>query len=314
MSTVMVIMPTHNRGYCIADSIKSVLKQSLKDLILIVVDDASSDETESIVSEMAKQEARLIFVRRDKPNNEVKTASNAINFGLKHILFDQANSTLEKKILYITQVHSDDFLHIHSIEKRVATLKHESAGAVYTDALAFDLVKQESRLLQGKETSSLKDLLIRTHVQTIPNFTMMWKKDLVKDIMSKNSYEFYDPSIGSSEDIDVSSKTIVYCMQHSLDIRYIKGYVGSFYRINPVSLARQRTWKEAKKNFDYVEKKYFSCVGVIQNNFRRFLIRPTHSLPFKFRRRFLTNLENRIYKKRFTALDTALEKNIFWFN
>lgn len=46
---VSVIIPTFNRGYCLAESIRSVLDQSFTDLELIVVDDGSTDNTQEVV-------------------------------------------------------------------------------------------------------------------------------------------------------------------------------------------------------------------------------------------------------------------------
>ena len=44
---VSVIIPTFNRAYCLADSIKSVLDQ--KGFELIVVNDGSTDDTDKIL-------------------------------------------------------------------------------------------------------------------------------------------------------------------------------------------------------------------------------------------------------------------------
>lgn len=55
---VSIIMPTHNRGYCIARAIRSVLDQTMADLELIVVDDGSTDDTRDVVSRVADPRVR----------------------------------------------------------------------------------------------------------------------------------------------------------------------------------------------------------------------------------------------------------------
>ena len=48
---VSVIIPTFNRGYCLEESIRSVLQQSFADFELIVVDDGSTDNTSELVGQ-----------------------------------------------------------------------------------------------------------------------------------------------------------------------------------------------------------------------------------------------------------------------
>ena len=50
MPKVSVVIPTFNRADTIGDSIKSVLEQTFKDFEVIVVDDGSTDGTESVVA------------------------------------------------------------------------------------------------------------------------------------------------------------------------------------------------------------------------------------------------------------------------
>ena len=57
---VSVVIPSYNRGYCMAACIASVLAQTLGDFEIIVVDDASSDDTRERVAAIA--DARISYV------------------------------------------------------------------------------------------------------------------------------------------------------------------------------------------------------------------------------------------------------------
>lgn len=60
---ISIIMPTYNRGYIIEKAIQSVINQTYKNWELIVVDDASEDNTENIVK--AIKDSRIVYLRND---------------------------------------------------------------------------------------------------------------------------------------------------------------------------------------------------------------------------------------------------------
>ena len=59
-------MPAHNAGKTIASAIESVIAQSYDQWELLVIDDCSTDDTVSIVSEYAKKNKRIKILHTDK--------------------------------------------------------------------------------------------------------------------------------------------------------------------------------------------------------------------------------------------------------
>lgn len=78
MERVSVIIPTYNRENTIKRSIKSVLEQSYSNIELIVVDDASKDDTMQIVESI--EDPRIIYIKLDKNVG----AAGARNAGVKN--------------------------------------------------------------------------------------------------------------------------------------------------------------------------------------------------------------------------------------
>ena len=66
--TVSIIIPTYNRKLLIGRSIRSVLNQTYRDFELIIVDDASTDNTEEVVSSF--NDERIKYVRHEKNKGE----------------------------------------------------------------------------------------------------------------------------------------------------------------------------------------------------------------------------------------------------
>ncbi len=61
---ISVVLPTLNRAALLPESIESVLKQTERNLELIVVDDGSSDSTGEIIERYAQQDRRITWIRQ----------------------------------------------------------------------------------------------------------------------------------------------------------------------------------------------------------------------------------------------------------
>ena len=64
---VSVVIPTRNRCIRLLDAIASVRAQTGVQVEIIVVDDASSDDTMRLLSELSLEESRLRYVRNESP-------------------------------------------------------------------------------------------------------------------------------------------------------------------------------------------------------------------------------------------------------
>jgi glycosyltransferase involved in cell wall biosynthesis len=61
---VSVVIPTYNRASLLGRAIKSVLEQTYQDFEIIVVDDASTDNTEEVVRNL--RDRRIRYLRHEK--------------------------------------------------------------------------------------------------------------------------------------------------------------------------------------------------------------------------------------------------------
>jgi glycosyltransferase involved in cell wall biosynthesis len=59
------MVPVFNTGRFVADPIKSILAQDLRDLELIVIDDGSTDDSPRILRELAASDSRMRLVCRE---------------------------------------------------------------------------------------------------------------------------------------------------------------------------------------------------------------------------------------------------------
>jgi glycosyltransferase involved in cell wall biosynthesis len=96
---VSVIIPTHNRSDALVRALTSLKKQTYTNLEAVIIDDASSDDTQSKVG-LFEAHLRILYFR----NNENQGASRTRNIGLQKAtgeyfaLLDDDDEFLETKI------------------------------------------------------------------------------------------------------------------------------------------------------------------------------------------------------------------------
>ena len=120
---VSVIIPTYNRANLVEKAIKSVLNQTYQDFEIIVVDDASTDNTEEVIKNFSNKRIKYIKCKKNKGD------SFARNTGIKIA-----------KGEYIAFLDSDDEWLREKLEKQIKVLdnKPPEVGAVYSDVLYID--------------------------------------------------------------------------------------------------------------------------------------------------------------------------------
>lgn len=108
---ISVIVPCYNLAGYTRKCVDSILKQTYKNIELIVIDDGSTDETPEILQEYADKDKRVVFVRQKNQG-----AGVAINYAVSI-----ANGN------YITFVDNDDWIEESMYEKLHTALVENSA-------------------------------------------------------------------------------------------------------------------------------------------------------------------------------------------
>jgi len=111
MPIASIIIPTCNRDAALARAVNSALSQSISDTEVIVVDDASQDQTAEVLNELLRMDDRLRVLQLPIP------------LGLSGGL--QRNEAVKMaRGEYIAYLDDDDVLTYRSIEARIEFLRH----------------------------------------------------------------------------------------------------------------------------------------------------------------------------------------------
>jgi glycosyltransferase involved in cell wall biosynthesis len=123
MPRVSIFMSSYNHAQYLRESIESVLAQSFRDFELFIVDDASTDESWSIIQEYTDKRIKAL---RNPVNRNDKVMMN-------RVIREMAAGE------YIAVHHSDNAWEPGKLETQVAFLDaHAEIGAVFTRAAVVD--------------------------------------------------------------------------------------------------------------------------------------------------------------------------------
>ena len=115
---VSVIVPAYNAASTVQETLRSVLAQTFSRIEVIVVDDGSTDDTATVVAEIADQDARVRLERQ--PQYGVATARN-------HAIQCASGE-------FIAPMDADDLWHPTKLERQLERFKggEPDLGLVYS--------------------------------------------------------------------------------------------------------------------------------------------------------------------------------------
>jgi glycosyltransferase involved in cell wall biosynthesis len=95
---ISIVMPTYNRSRLITRSIESVLRQSYRTFELIIVDDASTDDTESVVGAFSDERLRYIKHKKNRGANAARNTGIRASSGNYIAFQDSDDEWLPEKL------------------------------------------------------------------------------------------------------------------------------------------------------------------------------------------------------------------------
>ena len=175
---VSIITPTYNFQRYIEECILSVVKQTYKNWEMIIVDDASTDNTLKIVN---------FYLRKDK---RIKLIKHRKNWGIRR-LKDTYNQALKiSRGKYIAILEGDDFWPSYKLEKQINSLENTNAVLSFGDCIliseegyGFDILHHTHNkdLLENNPVGSILPLFASLDFNFAP-VTVVIRKDVLMKI------------------------------------------------------------------------------------------------------------------------------------
>jgi glycosyltransferase involved in cell wall biosynthesis len=167
---VSIVMPTYNRVKMLEKSIESVFAQSFNDWELIIIDDASTDETEERMRKLDAEHDSVRYMRIPKIDN--KGISEYLNIGLRN-----------SRGKYIARIDDDDYwCHKDKLKMQVEFLESNpeyvvvGGGVILVDGNGDELF----RYLKKETDEEIRSYALFSNPFT--HATVLFRKDLALEL------------------------------------------------------------------------------------------------------------------------------------
>ena len=128
---VTIVTPTFNRDDLIEHTMKSVLAQTYKDYIYVIIDDGSTDNTKKVVQDFIKGKKNCFYLYHDNMGE-----AESVNVGWNLCGGE-----------YFVQVNSDDTIEPDLLSEMVTVLdENPSCVVAYPD---FDIINENGKVIEN---------------------------------------------------------------------------------------------------------------------------------------------------------------------
>lgn len=234
---ISIVLPVYNGEKTIASAIESVLKQTLRDIELIIVNDCSTDGTADIIQKYALADDRVKIIN----NSQNMKLPRSLNIG-----FSCAQGE------YYTWTSDDNLYKIDALEKMVLILeKDRSYDMVYSN---YERIREDGKIIGRTELDAPEKLLYGNVIGAC----FLYRSSIAEKVGS------YDPNLFLAEDYDYWLR-----IYKNGKIRHIEETL-YYYREHSGSLTETRKTEIGLQTYRALEKNFLFLVSCCENKEQRF--------------------------------------------
>lgn len=235
---ISVVIPTKNRAQRLIKAIVSVQKQIDVNLEILIVDDASTDDTESVVRSLAENDSRIKYFR----NHQSAGGGAARNAGIQNAMG-----------CLVAFLDDDDEWHSNKLKVQLELLTREPSAVAASSSFILNKIGWVDKLVIAITPPNDRQQLLRSNHLGGASVCLAWKKSLV-------SIGGLDPLLRSCQDWDLWLKlhqegSIVVSQEplvtyHVHDEGRITGNIGNEYQ------GRKKIYLRYRKEMNFSTRKY----------------------------------------------------------
>jgi glycosyltransferase involved in cell wall biosynthesis len=220
MSTVDIIIPCYNYARYLHGCVNSVLSQPGVDVRVLVIDDASSDETAALGQRLSATDSRVVFHRHEKNKGHIATYNEG--------LIDWSTAD------YTALLSADDLLAPGSLARAVAVMDDDAnIGMVYGSTIHFeeeaDIPNIDQRDPAFRKWSGAEWLELRCRA----GHNVITSPEVLVRGSVQRSVGGYRPDLPHAGDLEMWLRIAAVS-----DIAYLRRVPQAFYRVHHKSMMR----------------------------------------------------------------------------
>lgn len=230
--TVSVVMCTYNGERFLEEQLDSILNQSWINLEILIADDASTDNTWSMLQSYAKKDARIQLFKNEKRLGYTEN-------------FSRNCARVTAPFLVIAD--QDDVWHLQKIEKLMAALP-VSAPMIYCDSIRFsDTLPRDAKPNPKYRRFEGTEILKLALFNTISGHALLARTSFIHSLLpfpDELMYDWYAGAVAATQGgVVYFPETLVYQRVHDRNVSVGDG----FHQQNQNSKRRymEMVWKHA---------------------------------------------------------------------
>lgn len=297
---ISIIIPAYNCEKTIEKCINSILNQTYQNLEIIIIDDASIDNTSKILNKY-------------KDNKNIKLITNKENKGIG---FTRNTGIKNASGDYISFIDSDDYIEKNMYEVLIKNIENNDMIIFNYNKIINSHIFDNEYNFKNRIVNFNKDPEILLNINLSP-WNKLYKKELLKDNLFPENLKYEDAIVVvkaflSSKNIKIiDEKLYNYVVRNNSETTSVDEKVFDILKISDLII------KEAKNKIDnnYLE------AFMIRNLFR-YTIQQKHQIDKKVKYEFVDEVfnflnvnfpkwrKNKIYNKR-SFIKRSIEKSKF---
>ena len=213
---VSIIIPTFNRADLLVETLDSILEQTYKNWECIIVDDGSTDDTESLVSKYSSVYSRIVYHKR--PKNYASGGNGARNYGLDR-----------SKGEFVNWFDSDDIMHPDFLSEHLAFLVSSPFSFSVCKCNQFSTNQSESKNFEIQAIKSDDPFMdyISDKIKVMTP-SSVFKTDFIRSnsyrfnekLKAAQEWEFYTKIFADHSTYETIDKVLVSLRQHPEGMSY----------------------------------------------------------------------------------------------